>query len=206
MWQKRWESRVLAEEFLILNGTDALWQTARPLLDVALHLEQQDDTYSWHGWQKAPIQAFLAALPSPCSLVVGVWDTFPATSTQPAQDKLVLGVVCDVAQGTVRALHTFEALVTVGLKSVDELEISMEDALEIMHYARRQVAPVAWALFIEKTAWDEWLFTDTEDGWTMDKGALLDTFANKGRCVLMGSQATLHEQDESVRRLQRQSS
>ena len=185
---------MFAEELLILNGNDTLWQTARPLLDVALRLERQDDIYTWHGWHRASIQAFLAALPSPCSLVVGVWDTLPATGTQPAQDKLVLGVVCDVAQGSVRALSTFESLVADGLKPVDELEISMEDALEIMHYARKQVAPVAWALFIEKSAWDEWLFASAEDGGALDKGELLGEFARRGRCVLMGSQAALHDQ------------
>lgn len=176
---------MLAEELLILNGTDTLWQTARPLLEAALCLEQQDDRYCWHGWQKAPMQTFLATLPASCSLVVGVWET----SLQTAQDTLVLGVVCDVAQGIIRALWTFEALVAAGLKPVEELEISLEDALEIMHYARRQVAPVAWALFIEKTAWDEWLFATTEDGGALDKGALLATLVSKGRCVLMGSQA-----------------
>lgn len=180
---------MLAEELLILNGTDPLWQTAHPLLDAALRLEQQDDEYHWHGWQKKPVQAFLAGLPSPCSLVVGVWETLPATSLQDTQDKLVLGVVCHIAQGIVHALWTFETLVMAGLKPVDELEISMEDALEIMHYARRQVAPVAWALFIEKTAWDEWLFTTTRDDKPQDKGELLAALANKGRCVLMGSQA-----------------
>lgn len=185
---------MLAEELLVLNGTDTLWQTARPLLDAALRLAQQDETYIWHGWQKASIQTFLAALPSPCSLVVGVWDTLPATGTQPAQDRLVLGVVCEVVQGTVRALSTFESLVAAGLKPMDELEISMDDALEIMHYARRQVAPVAWALFTEQTAWNEWLFASAEDGGALDKGALLAELAHRGRCVLMGSQAALYEQ------------
>src|SRR5260370_38681686 len=82
--EKAWESRVLAEELHVLNGNDALWQTARPLLEVALRLEQNDDTSTWHGWQKRSMQAFLGALPSPCSLVGGVWDTLAATSTQPA--------------------------------------------------------------------------------------------------------------------------
>ena len=181
---------MLAEELLILNGEGDLWQAARPLLDVALRLEQNDETYTWHGWRKRRMDTFLAELPSPCSLVVGVWDTLPATGARPAQDKLVLGAVCAVEKGLVRSICTFEHLVTAGLKPVDELEIGIEDALEIMHYARRQVAPVAWALFIEKTAWDEWLFTST------DKGALLDEFARRGRCVLMGSPATSYEHHE----------
>lgn len=180
---------MLAEELLIFNGTDTLWQTARPFLEAALRLEQQDERFTWHGWQKGPVQTFLATLPSPCSLVVGVWDTLPETNGQAAQDTLVLGVVCHVIQGQVHALWTFEALVEAGLKPVDELAISMEDALDIMHYARRQVAPVAWALFTEKAAWDEWLFATAEDGGPLDKGALLALLADKGRCVLMGSQA-----------------
>ncbi|MGH2509132.1 MAG: hypothetical protein ACRDHZ_17270, partial [Ktedonobacteraceae bacterium] len=101
---------MLAEELLILNGTDTLWQTARPLLDAALRLEQLDETSTWYGWQKAAMQAFLAALPSRCSLVIGVWETLPATNLPATQDKLVLGVVCDVEQGIIRALWTFEAL------------------------------------------------------------------------------------------------
>lgn len=186
---------MLAEELLILNGEDSLWQAVRPLLDAALRLEHNDDTSIWHGWQKGQVNAFLAALPSPCSLVAGVWDTFPSTSTQPAQDKLVLGVVCEVGQGAVRSICTFESLVVAGLKPVSELEIGVEDALEIMHYARRQVAPVAWALFIEKAAWDEWLFAVADNGGPLDKGELLGRFARQGRCVLMGSQATLHEHE-----------
>ncbi len=181
---------MLAEELLIFNGEGALWQMARPLLEAALRLEQNDDMYTWHGWRKRRIDVFLSALPSPCSLVIGVWDTLPATSTRPAQDKLVLGVTCKVEEGVVRSICTFDQFASAGLKPVDELEIGMEDALEIMYYARKQVAPVAWALFIEKPAWDEWLFTPT------DKGALLDKLASHGRCVLMGSQATSYEHHE----------
>lgn len=181
---------VLAEELVVFDGEDALWQVARPLLDAALFLEHAAETSTWHGWQKRQVDAFLAALPSPCSLVAGVWDTLPATDTDPEQDKLVLGVVCAVEQGEVRSLCTFASLVSAGLKPVDELEIGMEDALEIMHYARRRVAPVAWALFIEKTAWDEWIFAMVDDGGVLDKGEILTRFAASGRCVLMGSQAT----------------
>ncbi len=187
---------MLAEELLILTTDDALWQTARPLLDAALRLEQNDDVYTWHGWRKSQVQAFLGTLPSLCSLVVGVWDTLCATGAQPAQDKLVLGIVCEVARGVVRSVCTFEKLVAAGLKPVDELEIGMEDALEIMHYARRQIAPVAWALFIEKAAWDEWLFAAGDDETAPDKGELLGRLARAGRCVLMGSQSAPHEHEE----------
>jgi len=184
---------VLAEELLILNGEGPLWQTARPLLDAALRLEQSDDSLVWHGWRKSQVEAFLATLPAPCSLVLGIWDTFPATDTQPVQDKVVLGLVCKVEQGVIRSLGTFEALVSAGLKPIDELEIGMEDALDIMHYARRQFAPVAWALFSEKAAWDEWLFAAGDQDEIVDKGALLDRLVEQGRCVLMGSQAAMHE-------------
>ena len=180
---------MLAEELLILNSEDALWQQARPLLEAALRLEHNDESYIWHGWQKDQILRFLDGLPSPCSLVIGVWDTRPEPGVHPAQDTLILGAVCKVVQGVVSFICAFENLVAAGLKPLDQLEIGMEDALEIIHYARRQVAPVAWALFIEKPAWDEWLFASTEDGGELDKGELLDTFARKGRCVLMGSQA-----------------
>jgi hypothetical protein len=188
---------VLAEEFLVLDGEDIFWQMARPLLEAALRLERADEVFVWHGWQKSQIEAFLTRLPSPCSLVAGVWDTLPATSIKTSEDKLVLGVVCAVEQGEVRALGTFASLVAVGLKPVNELEIGMEDALEIMHYARRKVAPVAWALFIEKTAWDEWIFAAEESGEALDKGEVLSRLARQGRCVLMGSQAALQGDSRS---------
>ena len=69
-----------------------------------------------------------------------------------------------------------------------ELEPGVDDALEIMRAARRLVAPVAWALFMEKSAWDEWLFAGGDDGAVIDKGELLATFARQGRCVLLGGQ------------------
>jgi len=178
---------VLAEELQVLDGEDALWLAVRPLLDAALRLERREETFVWRGWQKSVVNTFLAALPSPCSLVVGAWDTFPATDTDPARDKLVLGIVCSVEWGEICSLRTFASLVADGLKPVDELEIGMEDALEIMHYARKQVAPVAWALFIEKAAWDEWIFAAADDDGALDKGALLNRLAQEGRCVLMGS-------------------
>lgn len=183
---------MLADELLILNSEDALWQQARPLLEAALRLDQQDDTCVWHGWQKGQIGTFLKALPSPCSLVVGVWDAL-VLADRSTQDRLVLGVVCEVIEGVVCSVRTFESLVAAGLKPIDQLEIGMEDALSILRYARRQTAPVAWALFCEKSAWDEWLFASAEDGGALDKGELLGNLAEKGRCVLMGSQAASHE-------------
>ncbi len=182
---------MLAEELVVLDGEDALWQAVRPLLNLALRLEQGDETSHWRGWQKRQIEAFLGGLPSPCSLVVGAWETLPATALESAQDRLVLGIICGVEQGEIRSLGTFASLVAAGLKPVEELEIGMEDALEVMHYVRRKLAPVAWALFIEKAAWDEWIYTAAEDDGPLDKGELLDRFVQMGRCVLMGSQAAL---------------
>jgi hypothetical protein len=184
---------VFAEELVVLDGEGELWQQARPLLEAALRLEQNADTSVWHGWQKGQVRAFLQTLPSPSSLVVGVWDTLPASSTREAQDTLVLGIICEVVAGTVRSICTFDSLVAAGLKPVDELQIGMEDALEIMHYTRRRIAPVAWALFIERSAWDEWLFAAPKIGGALDKGELLGNLAQKGRCVLMGNSAARYE-------------
>lgn len=182
---------MLAEELQIFNGEGVLWERARPLLEAALRLENSGEGYVWHGWQEEQVSRFLGELPSPCSLVVGVWDTL--SDEQGERDMLALGIVCEVVQGIVSSISTFERLVAAGLKPLAELEIGIEDALDIMHYARRQVAPVAWALFIERTAWDEWLFASAEDGGALDKGELLDALAQKGRCVLMGSQAAEDE-------------
>jgi hypothetical protein len=54
------------------------------------------------------------------------------------------------------------------------------------------VAPVAWALFMEKSAWDEWLFAGGDDSAVIDKGELLATFARQGRCVLLGGQPRVY--------------
>ena len=67
----------------------------------------------------------------------------------------------------------------------------VDDAQEIIHLTDQLVAPVAWALFMEKSTWDEWLFASEGDGIVLDKGQQLTTFTQQGRCVLMGSQ-TVH--------------
>ena len=182
---------MLAEELLIIDGDAPLFRPLRPLIDNALRLEHGDDTYSWHGWNRAQIERFLASLPPLCSLVVGVWETLPGDGEMAEQEKLALGCVCEVRGGEVRTIRTFEALAEAGLKAVNQLEPGIEDALEIMR-AARTVAPVAYALFIEKTAWDEWLFNSAEDGGVVDKGDALAALARAGRCVLMGSQVAGH--------------
>jgi len=177
------EQHVLAEELIVVDGDSSLWQAVRPLLDGALRLEQHDNIYSWHGWSKQQIDTFLASLPPHCSLIVGVWGTEVGTAGE--QEYLALGCVCEVVEGEVCSVRTFEALEAAGLKAVKHLKPGFEDAFEIMRVARTQVASVAWALFTDKATWDEWLFAGNGDKVAIDKGELLASFARKGRCVLL---------------------
>jgi hypothetical protein len=187
-------SIVLAEELVVIDGDSQLWHTARPLLNAALRLEQNDDTYSWHGWGKEQIHIFLKNLPPLSSLVLGVWETVPGVEDESEQtrEELRLGIVCEVVESEVRSIRTFEALTAAGLKPINELEPGIDDALEIMRVARTQIAPIAWALFIEKAAWDEWLFAEGRDGAVIDKGDVLASLARQGRCVILGSQVAHH--------------
>ncbi len=73
-------------------------------------------------------------LPSRCSLVAGVWET-EAAGTAREQEYLVLGCICEVVEGEVRSVRTFEALTAAGLKAVKHLEPGFEDAFEIMQGA-----------------------------------------------------------------------
>lgn len=182
---------MLAEELLIIDGDAPLFRPLRSLVDSALRLESGDDAFSWHGWDRAQIERFLASLPQVCSLVVGVWETVPGDGEAAEHEKLALGCVCEVRDGEVRTVRTFVALAEMGLKAVGQLEPGIGDALEIMR-AARTIAPVAYALFIEKSAWDEWLFTSAGDGGVLDKGDALAALARAGRCVLMGSQVAGH--------------
>jgi hypothetical protein len=182
---------MLAEELLIIDGDAPLFRPLRPLVDSALRLDRYDDAYSWHGWNKAQIERFLESLPSSCSLVAGVWETVPGNGEMMEQERLVVGGVCEVRNGEVQTIRTFEALAEASLRAIDQLEPGIEDALEIMR-AASTIAPVAYALFIEKTAWDEWLYEYTEDGGVVDKGEALAAIARAGGCVLMGSQVAGH--------------
>jgi hypothetical protein len=182
------EKCVLAEELFILDANSELWPAVRPLLDVVLRLERDDDTYVWHGWTKGQIHQFLRSLPAHCTLVLGVWEVGAEEHTALAYESLVIGCVCEVIGGEVSTIRTFEALADANLPSVKELEPGFEHAREIMRVVRTQIAPVAWALFTDKTTWDEWLFGDNDKGHVVDKGELLASFALQGRCVLMGSQ------------------
>ncbi len=182
---------MLAGELLALDTDSPLWDATRPLLDAALRLDQQDDTYIWHGWDKKQVEAFLKRLPQHCTLLAGVWQTTPGERGGEEQEKLVLGVVCEVLAAEVRSVRTFAAFVADGLPSIEQLEPGYEHARVLMQAVGKQVAPVAWALFTDKPTWDEWLLTAGDDGAVIDKGELLASFARAGRCVLMGTQ-TLH--------------
>ena len=183
---------MLADELLVIDAHAPLWRAARPLLDVALQLEQNDDSYTWHGWNKAQISNFLKNLPARCSLVVAVWETLSEEGAVLEQEMLSLGIACEVVEGEVRSIRTFEALTASGLKPVIQLEPGIDDALEIMRVVRSEIAPVAWVLFIEKAAWNEWLFNSVDEGGVIDIGALLAAFPRQGRCVVMGSQSAHH--------------
>jgi len=182
---------MLAEELLIIDGDAPLFRPVRLLIDIALRLDQHDDAFSWHGWNRLQAERFLGSLPPLCSLVVGVWEAMPGDNEMAEHEKLALGCLCEVRNGEVRTVRTFESLAGAGLKAVDQLEPGIDDALEIMR-AARTIAPVAYALFIEKAAWDEWLFACGEDGGVIDKGEALASLARQGRCVLMGSQVAGH--------------
>ncbi|MEO6892358.1 MAG: hypothetical protein ABI456_21845 [Ktedonobacteraceae bacterium] len=180
---------MLAEELEVLDVDSPLWQAARPLLDAALRLEQNDETYTWHGWGRRQISTFLASLPALCSLVVGVWETMPAEAENApfGSEELMLGVVCKVIEGEVQAICTFEALTAYRLKPIKQLEPGLDDALEIMRAARTQVAPVAWALFTDRETWNAWVFASDDAETVADKAQLLASFVRQGRCVLLGS-------------------
>ncbi len=189
------EFYVLAEELTVLDVESPLWKTARPLLDIALRLEQNDETYTWHGWRKQQINAFLKDLPEHCSLLVGVWQEDGSESGQQDvshHETLHLGCICEVMRGEVYSIRTFAALTDADLPPIDQLEPGYQHALALMRATRQQVAPVAWALFTEKKAWDEWLFAEQDGEPIVDKGELLISFARQGRCVLMGSRTAHH--------------
>jgi hypothetical protein len=170
---------VFAEEFAVLDGGSALWEALRPLVSAALRLEREGETATWHGWNKQQIDVFLQALPAHCALIAGVWEA----------DRLALGCVCEVVAGEVRSLRTFEQLDET--LQLDELAPDFEHARAIMRVVKREIAPVAWALFTDKATWDEWVLSPEAEAGMIDKGALLDSLARQGRCVLLGSQAAL---------------
>lgn len=185
---------MLAEELLIIDPDAASWQAMRPLLTIALNIDQHDE-YVWHGWNKRQISSFLERLAAHATLVVAVWST---DADEQEKEQLQLGFVCEVRGGQICTIRTFESLVGEDIPPVHELEPGAEHALAIMRRVRTKIAPVAWALFTDKATWDEWVYTDekhrdSEDNSLIDKGELLMALAQQGRCVLMGSQARHHE-------------
>lgn len=180
---------MFAEELSVIDAESALWEMVKPLLTAALRLDQEDVS-SWHGWSKAQIEAFLRSLPAHCALVCGAWDTVSEGDEE--REVLALGVVCEVREGKITSLRTFEVLRDDVLPSVQEMEPGFEHARGIMRAVKNQVAPVAWALFTDKSTWDEWLLTAGEDGGECDKKAVLDALMYQGRCVLMGNQVRHH--------------
>jgi len=179
---------LLAKEFIVFESDSPLWLSTSTLLDIALRFDRNDETYSWNGWRKQPIRDFLNSLPSPSSLVAGVWETIHAKEGSPERENLVIGLICEIFDGEVRSVRTFDALTDGSLKPSNQLEPCIDDAREIIRQTEKLVAPVAWALFTMKSTWDEWLFAGEEDDIAVDKGQQLTTFTQQGRCVLMGSQ------------------
>ncbi len=195
---------MLAEDFIVFDANSPSWSAIRPYVEAALRLEQNEGPSIWHGWDKQQIDAFLQRLPSPCSLLIAVWETEGTVERdgrgldpsldggQSTREVLILGCVCEVVAGEVRSIRTFESLQDDDLPPLRELEPGYQHAFELMRVVRRLVAPVAWGLFTDKQTWNEWIFTEDNDGITVDKGKLLTELAQQGRCVLMGSQISHH--------------
>lgn len=179
---------MLAEEFKVIDGNSPLWLSSKSLLDVAKGFEREDETYSWNGWGKQQIRKFLHSLPSRSSIVVGVWEVLCENEGHAEHEELVVGLVCEVIDGEVRSVRTFDALKADGLKPSDQLEPGVDDAREIIQHVERVVAPVAWALFTEKATWDELLLPRVVNGTVVDKAKQFDTLIQEGRCVIMGNQ------------------
>ena len=148
---------MLAEELSVLDADAPLWNAARSLLDIAFRLEQNAETYSWHGWNKQQIDHFLQHLPAHCTLLVGVWETITdeeaSEAVIPDREALVLGFVGEVVRGEVCSLRTFEALNDASLPSVQALEPGFEHARELMRSVKAQIAnhrlaPLGQAAFL----------------------------------------------------------
>ena len=183
---------MIAEELIVIDSDSPLWLSTIPIFEDVLRFVQDKEVYLWNGWSKQQIQSFLNSLPSRSSLVVGVWETKAEKEGKHEYEKLVIGLVCEVIDGEVISIRTFDALTVEGPKPSNRLEPGIDDAREIIGYSEILVAPVAWALFMEKSTWGEWLFANVDESTAVDKGQQLATFAQQGRCVLMGSQTKYH--------------
>lgn len=195
---------MLAEDFVIVDVNSPSWSAIRPYVEAALRLEQDEGPAIWHGWDKLQINAFLQGLPSPCSLLVAVWETEDVVENddrgqdsslhgQSTRERLVLGCVCEIVAGEVRSIRSFESLQDDDLPPLEELEPEYQHAFELMRVVRKLVAPVAWGLFTDKQTWHDWIFQAGDKSLPYDdKGKLLTELAQQGKCVLMGSQTTHH--------------
>lgn len=183
---------MFAEEIIVIDSDSPLWLSTNSILDAAIRFEQNNEDYCWNGWNKRQIQVFLDSLPARTSLVAGVWEAKIEKEGSPECEKLVVGLVCEIIDGEVSSIRTFDALTVGGLKPSNQLEPGIDDAREIIRYTEMLVAPVVWALFTEKSTWDEWLFANADESTVVDKGQQLTTFTQQGRCVLMGSQTKYH--------------
>jgi len=197
---------MLSEDFVIVDVNSPSWSALRPYVEAALRLDQREGPSVWHGWDKEQIEAFLQGLPSPCSLLVAVWEMEETIEgderllgEQSTREMLFLGCVCEVVAGEVRSIRTFEALQDKDLPPLEELEPGYQHAFELMRVVRKLVAPVAWGLFTDRQTWNEWVFqakskdpSSDNDGIAVDKGELLTALAQQGKCVLMGSQTNHH--------------
>jgi hypothetical protein len=180
---------VIAETLQVIDAGSPLGLALRPLIDAALRLENNDDSYSWHGWDKQMIETFLQSLPASCCLVVGVWESLPPAEGEVfGEERLVLGGACQVLEGEIQAIYSFDALAEAGLKPVAQLEPGLSDALDIIRAAKKLIAPVAWALFTDSDTWNVWVY-GSSDELQLNKAEALAALARQGRCVLLGSQA-----------------
>lgn len=178
-----WGLRVLAETLSVIQADSALWQAARPLVDVALRLEQNDAGYVWHGWSKNAIERFLKALPRHCALLVSVWEQ----AAEDEQETLYLACACEVQHGEVISIRCLDALEGPDLPPLAQLEPGFQHALALMRAVKSQIAPVAWALFTDRSTWEEWLLSSQEGEGALDKAELLASLAQQGRCVVLGN-------------------
>lgn len=183
---------MLAEEFKVIDSDSTLWLSSNSLLDIVRRFEEQNEAYSWNGWNNQQIRNFLQSLPARSSIVVGVWETIAEKDGSAESEKLVIGLICEVIHGEVYSIRTFDALSSDGLKPSNQLEPGIDDARKIILYTEKLVAPVAWALFTEKTTWDELLFSSVDNGTVVDKAQQLAALIHQGRCVIMGNKTKYH--------------
>jgi hypothetical protein len=101
----------------------------------------------WHGWTYAGVTAFVARLPDPATVALGVLD---GTTTE-------IGLILDLRGGLIRTLTTFE---TFGLPApaFELTAVSFERLWALLESRRLDGAPMpAAALLCSRGAFDAWL-------------------------------------------------